>query len=151
MKRIGLFLLASVMMVGLAGCSFNIPMQYTLRGTAPVPRDDAYSCVVRQLMLMGYNIEMSDKATGVVRGAKKIVSWFPESLDTGRAYHYITVTILDMPGSQTTVLAKGQEYIKPKIEAGYWASTDEKVEAEVKTLLSGCQIEGISQVNQEKK
>ena len=101
MKRIGMFLLAVVMVAGMAGCKTQ---GVALKGTSSTPKDDAYNCALSQLATMDYEIS-GDRGIGVVRGFKTIF------LPGYSADIRIQVTVVDVQaGATSMVRGSGKGY-----------------------------------------
>ena len=111
MKEIGLFLLAVVMVAGMAGCKTQ---GVALKGTSSTPKDDAYNCALSQLATMDYEIS-GDRGIGVVRGFKTIVIKTKDpmlgSQNSSSSDIRIQVTVVDVQaGATSMVRGSGKGY-----------------------------------------
>ena len=103
MKRAGLFLLAVVMVAGLAG--FQTP-SLALNGTSSKPKDAAYNCAFRQVAAMGYEIS-ADRGIGVVRGFKSTETWIPRFNASPQRASWdirIEITVVDVQAGVTCMV-----------------------------------------------
>ena len=142
MKRIGLFLLAVVMVAGLAGCKTQ---SVALKGTSSTPKDDAYNCALSQLATMDYEIS-GDRGIGVVRGFKNITITQKDSMRGSQKNSVdirIQVTVVDIQaGATSMVRGSGKGY--------YSGGSSEKLEKivhdDLTTILSNCRVENITTI-----
>jgi len=148
MKRLGLFLLAVVTVAGMAACGVNT---FALKGSSTSPRDELYTCAVRQLQAMDYEIGHEDRNAGLVRGQKFTAGWWQLKYGFwgGNTYDGISVTVVDgQDGAPCMVHASGETYVVPGNSSANGVKShhqpSNQVQTDIDALLSMCKVGDIN-------
>lgn len=135
MKRILYFALA--LGLTLAACG---PMKYTMRGTTEAT-SDTYSCVMRQLTALDYEIESGDRGAGFVRGAKQTTGTGAFVLTGVRGYDGISATVTETePNQPRVVRISGESYSIRRGNRDVDPQPSKAVVADVDAILAACKI-----------